>query len=92
MLYQQLRILPFIVVALARLSTAATFTCDNEPGYLECTIDLNPGGDFLIAEGGGWGCTDNGDYCAEVESASDEEWKFIVTNYAATCTASCLLL
>lgn len=89
MLYQQLRVLTFMVVALARLSTAATFTCDNQQGYVECSVSLGTGNSFLIIEGGGSGCSNDGQYCAELESVSDEKWKFFVTNGGASCATSC---
>lgn len=91
MLYQKLRILAFMVTALARLSTAATFTCDRSPGYVECTIFVSTGNEFRILEGGGWGCTDDGQYCAEIQSATEIEVKFEVENGARACTSSCNL-
>jgi hypothetical protein len=91
MLYLQFRILAF--TALMRLSTAATFKCHNGGSGgtpIECEVTLNHGNTFSIDEDQSWGCTHDMHYCAEIWSASDDEWTWLVHNRGdVPCTGSC---
>jgi hypothetical protein len=92
MLYHQLRIFVFMVVAMVRLSAAAHFNCDNSLGYIYCEITLNSGNDFYFSEQDlAVDCTRDGKYCARVESISNDntEWKIVVQNNGAFCYAVC---
>ena len=84
MLYQQLRILVFMAIALIRLSTAADWECNDTQGYVACTVTLNSGNTIRLGEPDGQKCTHDGKYCAEVKG-----WTFSVTNNGETCVGGC---
>ena len=92
MLYQQLRIFVFMAVAMARLSAAAHFSCDDSLGYIYCDISLNSGNDFSFSEEDlGADCTRDGEYCARVESIPNDntEWKIAVLNSGGGTSSFC---
>ena len=93
MLYQQLRILAFVAMALVRPATAATFNCvDNGPSnrgvYCEVLVG-SPGNTFGIFENQGWSSTTDHEYWAEITAVWDNEWDFAVENNGVSCTGSC---
>ena len=93
MLYQQLRVVTFMAIALVRLSAAATFTCGNSLGYVSCTVTINIGNAFILnpvdGDDDGWCCSDDGNYCATLTSQSDQEWTWSTVNDGNECSCAC---
>lgn len=92
MLYQQLRILGFMGIALLRLSAAAHFDCNSDSGgNINCFITLNPGNTFWVNEAHGQSCSHGGAYCATVTLNPPQQWQWLltVTNDGESCSATC---
>ena len=91
MLYQKLRIFAVMAVALAGLSAAAHFNCDDLAGPIICRVTVG-GERFIYSPDSELGsCTSNYDYCVDSVSGNpgDASWEIHVTNNGDDCWAGC---
>lgn len=87
MLCQQLRALAFMAIAVAHLSEAAEFHCDNVDRYVSCQVTLNEGNKFDVKRERG--CSNDGRYCVSIKASSSGNWKFNVVNDGVECSGEC---
>jgi hypothetical protein len=88
MRYQQLRILAFMVGVLVHQIETTDFECNNEflGDQLACVGTIH-GEDFNF--GTAWGCTLDGEYCAQLSTPSSADWTISVLNYGMCDPSPC---
>jgi hypothetical protein len=83
MRYHQLRMLTFMIGMLVHGSETASFLCNTETGPVNCNCQVGEADadtgypDFRFSTT--QGCTQDGQYCAQITAETDEVWEIVNT-------------